>query len=135
DRGRRRGPLGCEVGEGVVEGVEGCLWRDGEGDDLLGVGLPDLDAGAVVVWAPEEGDVDAAAGSAGELAAAGDPLRDVSDHVGSFVCEVPAEPSVSAVPALGSGWAQAAIVKVSRTMFEMGFSVPVIRAGAVPSTA
>src|SRR3989442_13392447 len=57
------------MGERVVEGVEGPLAADREGQRLLGLGLPNLDARAVVVGAPVERDLDAAADPAGELMA------------------------------------------------------------------
>jgi len=60
------------VAEGVVEGVERTLAWDVEEQLFLGCGLRDLDAGGVVVGAPVERDLDAAAEAAGELAAVGE---------------------------------------------------------------
>ena len=57
------------MGEGVVEGIEGSLGGDGEGECLVGRGLPDFDAGAVVEGAPVERDFDVAADPAGEFTA------------------------------------------------------------------
>src|SRR5919201_3317553 len=63
------------MGKGMVEGVEGALVRDGEVQRLLGGGVEDLHAGAVVVGAPVERDLDSAADAVGKLA-----LRAVVDE-------------------------------------------------------
>jgi hypothetical protein len=56
------------MGKGMVEGVERVLARDGEVERLLGRGVEDLDACAVVVGAPVERYLDAAADAVSKLA-------------------------------------------------------------------
>jgi hypothetical protein len=54
--------------ERMIEGVESALGRDGEVECRLGRSVEQLDARAVVVGIPEEGDLEAAADTVCELA-------------------------------------------------------------------
>src|SRR5262249_20059687 len=58
-----------EVSERVVVGVQGLLRWNSECEDLLGRGMPEIDACGVVAFVPEERDLKAAAGAPCELAA------------------------------------------------------------------
>ena len=62
----------------MVEGVKRTLAWDVEEQRFFGCGLRDLDAGGVVVGAPVERDLDAAAEAAGELPAVGSECAGVS---------------------------------------------------------
>jgi hypothetical protein len=60
-------PLG-RVGEGVVEGIEGTVGRDREVEAIAGTGVLDQDGYRVLVWVPQQQDVDAVALAGGEFA-------------------------------------------------------------------
>jgi hypothetical protein len=65
--GHSCGPAG-RWAKGWWKASRACSGADGEQQHLLGFALADLHAGAVVVRAPVEGDLEAAADAAGELA-------------------------------------------------------------------
>jgi hypothetical protein len=55
------------IGERVVEGIEGVVRRDWEVEAISDAGVLDRDRERVLVWVPEQGDVDAVAVAGGEL--------------------------------------------------------------------
>lgn len=112
----------------MVEGVQRLVWRDARADALPGCSVADV-GGAVVSRVAEERDLDAAAVAPGELAAGG--IGGLMLMVSSVVC-------VGGADRVGSAERidrYPAMVKVSRTTLEIGFSSPAMRAGAVPLTA
>src|SRR3990172_7251777 len=77
--GRLRPSLG-RIREGVVEGVEGAVGRDRELEAISDPGVLDREGERVLVWVPEQEDVDAVALAGGELAG----LRCCGAHGSSF---------------------------------------------------
>jgi len=56
------------IGEWVVEGIEGAVTGDREVEAISDARVLDRDRESVLVWVPEQGDVDAVAVAGGELA-------------------------------------------------------------------
>src|SRR5262245_13073226 len=114
----------------MLEGVEGTLAGDGHAERLLGFLPVDDEGRAVLVDVPVEGDHEAVVDPSRELPS---PIEGAGVHVihlpGSGVRQDRPEPVLPDV------LAQPAIVKLSRTTLEIGCSLPVSSAGAVPRTA
>src|SRR4051812_39502563 len=56
-----------DVGERMLEGVECLVWRDADLVDVVGAVVDEVDRDLVVVWSPEQRDLDAVAGAVREF--------------------------------------------------------------------
>src|SRR5262245_2579185 len=120
--------------ERVIERIECFVGWNAEADRLVDRVVAEIDARAVVGLVPEERDLEAAADAPGELPAGlvGESCRAHDRCLLGLVFGCRRSRGGSAGEWVGN---QPAIVKLSRTTLEIGFSLPVMSAGAVPLTA